>query len=335
MAPHWKCGSGQPVAGSNPALSANARRSDGPWRRWRLRSSLTHLQVRSLRCSAPPCHGPPSRRASCRCVDRLTSSRSSLASFGSLLTSRTPVRRASSLRTRSAIAAACCCSTPLSGSATTSSTPYYRIKARHVPDVLAEAGHRDGGRHIRRELPPPRRPRRPEQPRSRASRSTSSRPSGRSPTRRSTRSSTGSISRAPTTDRSRATTSSSPGSGSSRRQATRLGHQSLVVTTARATSSSPARRCYTAGEWAGDPDAREGRSRAPDQAAYDRSVERLKRDLDARSRVDAFGHDRARRLDGPEPEGRRRRRRGRRAGGYPSEAVLGGELAVPCTCNPL
>jgi hypothetical protein len=22
MAPHWKCGSGQPVAGSNPALSA-------------------------------------------------------------------------------------------------------------------------------------------------------------------------------------------------------------------------------------------------------------------------------------------------------------------------
>ena len=23
MAPHWKCGSGQPVAGSNPALSAN------------------------------------------------------------------------------------------------------------------------------------------------------------------------------------------------------------------------------------------------------------------------------------------------------------------------
>ena len=33
---------------------------------------------------------------------------------------------------------------------------------------------------------------------------------------------------------------------------------------------------YTPGEWAGDPDAREGRSRAPDQEAYDRSVERLK-----------------------------------------------------------
>ena len=30
MAPHWKCGSGQPVAGSNPALSAiSARRHDG------------------------------------------------------------------------------------------------------------------------------------------------------------------------------------------------------------------------------------------------------------------------------------------------------------------
>jgi hypothetical protein len=25
MAPHWKCGSGQPVAGSNPALSAKPR----------------------------------------------------------------------------------------------------------------------------------------------------------------------------------------------------------------------------------------------------------------------------------------------------------------------
>src|SRR6187551_1021301 len=25
MAPHWKCGSGQPVAGSNPALSATTR----------------------------------------------------------------------------------------------------------------------------------------------------------------------------------------------------------------------------------------------------------------------------------------------------------------------
>ena len=43
MAPHWKCGSGQPVAGSNPALSAiYARRLDADALRWRLRSSLTH-----------------------------------------------------------------------------------------------------------------------------------------------------------------------------------------------------------------------------------------------------------------------------------------------------
>jgi hypothetical protein len=35
MAPHWKCGSGQPVAGSNPALSAiRAGRDDGECVRW-------------------------------------------------------------------------------------------------------------------------------------------------------------------------------------------------------------------------------------------------------------------------------------------------------------
>src|SRR6478609_7457144 len=66
MAPHWKCGSGQPVAGSNPALSANyAPRSDGRWLRWRLCSSLTHPQVRSLRCSPPPFQRPPYRRTPC------------------------------------------------------------------------------------------------------------------------------------------------------------------------------------------------------------------------------------------------------------------------------
>ena len=41
MAPHWKCGSGQPVAGSNPALSAisatSARGAGGRCLRWRLR----------------------------------------------------------------------------------------------------------------------------------------------------------------------------------------------------------------------------------------------------------------------------------------------------------
>jgi glyoxylase-like metal-dependent hydrolase (beta-lactamase superfamily II) len=46
---------------------------------------------------------------------------------------------------------------------------------------------------------------------------------------------------------------------------------------------------YSAGEWAGDADAPEGRSRAPDSAAYDRSIERL-RGFDP-ARV-LFGHDR-------------------------------------------
>ena len=69
------------------------------------------------------------------------------------------------------------------------------------------------------------------------------------------------------------------------------------------------------------PDAREGRSRAPDREAYDRSVERLK----ALDPVEvAFGHDREVWSRDPIDET-----------GYPSGAVLGGELAVPCTCNPL
>jgi len=69
-----------------------------------------------------------------------------------------------------------------------------------------------------------------------------------------------------------------------------VGHQSLVVSTARGDVVLAGQALYSPGEWAGDPDAREGRSRAPDQAAYDRSVERLK----ALDPVEvAFGHDRA------------------------------------------
>ena len=63
MAPHWKCGSGQPVAGSNPALSAIRAAADAQCVRCRLRSSLTHSSVRSLRRSAPPWPRPLSRRA--------------------------------------------------------------------------------------------------------------------------------------------------------------------------------------------------------------------------------------------------------------------------------
>ncbi len=68
-----------------------------------------------------------------------------------------------------------------------------------------------------------------------------------------------------------------------------VGHQSLVVATAEGDAVLAGQAVYTAGEWVGDPTAREGRSRAPDQAAYDRSIARL-RSLDpARVR---FGHDR-------------------------------------------
>jgi N-acyl homoserine lactone hydrolase len=67
------------------------------------------------------------------------------------------------------------------------------------------------------------------------------------------------------------------------------GHQSLAVETAEGVSVLAGQAVYTAGEWEGDPDAREGRSRAPDPAAYDRSVERLRGLRPARV---FFGHDR-------------------------------------------
>jgi glyoxylase-like metal-dependent hydrolase (beta-lactamase superfamily II) len=55
-----------------------------------------------------------------------------------------------------------------------------------------------------------------------------------------------------------------------------VGHQSLLVATTRGDVVLAGQALYTAGEWAGGVGAREGRSRAPDVAAYDRSVERLK-----------------------------------------------------------
>jgi len=68
-----------------------------------------------------------------------------------------------------------------------------------------------------------------------------------------------------------------------------IGHQSLVVATADGDVVLVGQAVYSAGEWSGDRDAREGRSRATDQAAYDRSFERLK----ALNPVHvAFGHDR-------------------------------------------
>jgi len=67
------------------------------------------------------------------------------------------------------------------------------------------------------------------------------------------------------------------------------GHQSLAVETPDGVVVLAGQAVYSAGEWAAEPDAREGRSRAWDQAAYDRSLERL-RGLDP-VRV-LFGHDR-------------------------------------------
>jgi glyoxylase-like metal-dependent hydrolase (beta-lactamase superfamily II) len=67
------------------------------------------------------------------------------------------------------------------------------------------------------------------------------------------------------------------------------GHQSLVVDAADGRTILAGQAVYSAGEWAGDADAPEGRSRAPDSAAYARSIERL-RGFDP-ARV-LFGHDR-------------------------------------------
>ena len=67
------------------------------------------------------------------------------------------------------------------------------------------------------------------------------------------------------------------------------GHQSLVVDTGEGRTVIAGQAAYTTGEWAGVADPREGRSRAPDPAAYERSIERLRR-LDP-VRV-CFGHDR-------------------------------------------
>jgi glyoxylase-like metal-dependent hydrolase (beta-lactamase superfamily II) len=67
------------------------------------------------------------------------------------------------------------------------------------------------------------------------------------------------------------------------------GHQSLVVDARDGRTIIAGQAVYSAGEWAGDAAAWEGRSRAPDTAAYDRSLARL-RALDP-TRV-VFGHDR-------------------------------------------
>ena len=67
------------------------------------------------------------------------------------------------------------------------------------------------------------------------------------------------------------------------------GHQSLVVDTVNGRVVLAGQAVYTVEEWAGTPDELEGRSGAPDQAAYDNSLVQL-REL-APEQV-FFGHDR-------------------------------------------
>jgi N-acyl homoserine lactone hydrolase len=68
------------------------------------------------------------------------------------------------------------------------------------------------------------------------------------------------------------------------------GHQSLVVDTTDGPILLAGQAVYSRGEWTGIPGAREGGSRAPDEAAYRRSVERLRA---VRPKEVLFGHDTA------------------------------------------
>jgi N-acyl homoserine lactone hydrolase len=68
------------------------------------------------------------------------------------------------------------------------------------------------------------------------------------------------------------------------------GHQSVAVAMRSGTVVLAGQACYTAGEWEGDPDALDGRSSAPDRVAYDDSIERL-RELEPAAVY--FAHDRA------------------------------------------
>jgi N-acyl homoserine lactone hydrolase len=69
------------------------------------------------------------------------------------------------------------------------------------------------------------------------------------------------------------------------------GHQSLIVQGTGGPTVLAGQACYTVGEWVGDGDALEGGTGAADQAAYDRSIERLRALHPTEVR---FGHDRQR-----------------------------------------
>ena len=158
-----------------------------------------------------------------------------------------------------------------------------------------------------------------------ASRSTCRGPSGRSPTRPTTRSWNGSTSMDRATSRSMATTPSRTTSGSWRRPATHPAISRSRFEPAPVSSFSPAKPVTRRPNGRairrlsrGDPGPRCRCLRSFDRAAARprfrrRPVRPRPRSLDPLTRI------------------RRAHRRAR----YPSQAVLGGELAVPCTCNPL
>ena len=287
MAPHWKCGLGQPIAGSNPALSATPARRAGRPMRALPPPVLAHAPfgVRSLRSSdgafASTAHRGGLTFAATELAE--TVSDPHLPSITPLLLSefRFPdpelaervgvvvgyaVRHEGGIllfdtgfRLRECGAGGC-------------------LPSGRAPDRRGPGGgrHRDRRHHRSRQLPPSRRPRRDRTPRFPGSRSTSSRSNGSWPTRPTTRSSSGSTSRALATSRSRATTSVAPGIRVVATPGHTPGHQSLVVDGPDGPIVLAGQACYTVGEWTGDPDALEGRSGARDQAAYDRSIERLR-----------------------------------------------------------
>ena len=240
MAPHWKCGSGQPVAGSNPALSATPRFGASG------RDRALQTGHRAHRRGRLPVSRPRAER-SARRGDGLR---------GPSCRGRVAVRYGLRLRERRARRALC------------AGLQADRRRAQRGRD----RGRRGDGTP---QLPPPRRPRRPE-------RRLPGIPTYVQPLEWE-------VAHTPDhtilewidfpavgTARWPATTICPTGSGSSPRRA--YARASVARRRhGRGRDVIAGQACYTAGEWIGDADDLEGRSSAPDQAAYDRSIDDFER----------------------------------------------------------